>query len=201
MLLAQHSIIERPIDYGPERRQLSTEYLQQRHGLKATSPDIKPTMIVLHYTGGGTAESNFKYFNSPYLENGRPLNKKESPLNVSAHYLVDRDGTIYHLVPDTLLARHAIGLNYTALGVENIGSEKQPLTAAQAEANAWLVRQLAAKYPIRYLIGHSEYTRFRQSSLWKETNPNYITYKSDPGEDFMKKVRTRVQDLNLKSAP
>lgn len=75
-------------------------------------------MIVLHYTAGGTLKSNFNYFNNTQIENSRTFNKSQSKLNVSAHYLIDRDGTIYQIIPDTLFATHTIGLNYCVIGVK-----------------------------------------------------------------------------------
>jgi hypothetical protein len=47
------------------------------------------------------------------------------------------------LVDPELFARHTIGLNYCAIGIENIGSKSQPLTDEQVEANAELVKYLA----------------------------------------------------------
>ncbi|WP_379964078.1 N-acetylmuramoyl-L-alanine amidase [Epilithonimonas sp. UC225_85] len=194
-------IIQKPIDYSKEKIKLSLEYMKEHHGLDQKTPKITPKIIVLHYTAGGTIESNFKYFNNLYLENQRSTLKNQSPLNVSAHFLIDRDGTIYQLVDPELFARHTIGLNYCAIGVENIGSKAQPLTDKQVEANAELVRYLSKKYPIEYLIGHSEYGVFRNSKLWKESDPKYFTGKEDPGADFMKKVRAKLTDLKLKSQP
>jgi len=194
-------IIQKPIDYSKEKINLSLEYMKEHHGLDQKTPKITPKIIVLHYTAGGTVESNFKYFNNLYLENQRSTLKNQSPLNVSSHFIIDRDGTIYQLVDPEMFARHTIGLNYCAIGVENIGSKAQPLTDKQVEANAELVRFLTKKYPIEYLIGHSEYGVFRNSKLWKESNPKYFNGKADPGDDFMKKVRTKVMDLKLKSQP
>lgn len=194
-------IIEKPINYSAERVALSLEYLKDHHGLNQKTPTIVPKMIVLHYTAGGTVESNFKYFNKTHLENARNTLKKQSTLNVSSQYIIDRDGTIYQLMEPTQFARHTIGLNYCAIGVENIGSKKQPLTEKQIEANAELVRYLTKKYKIEYLIGHSEYGVFRNSKLWKESDPKYFTGKEDPGKDFMTKVRLQVSDLKLKDKP
>lgn len=191
-------IITKPITYDSERKQLSLEYLKNHHGLIQKEPTIIPKIIVLHYTAGGTLSSNFNYFNNTYIENSRNFNKKQSKLNVSSHYLVDRDGTIYQIIPDTLFARHTIGLNYCAIGVENIGSKKQPLTKKQVEANAFLIRKLTKEYNIEYVIGHSEYGKFRKTKLWKELDPKYFTGKEDPGENFMIKVRELISDLNLK---
>lgn len=194
-------IINKPINYSQERISLSVKYLKEHHGLTQKSPTIVPKMIVLHYTAGGTVESNFNYFNKTYLENARNTLKKQSTLNVSSQYIVDRDGTIYQLMEPNMFARHTIGLNYCAIGIENIGSKKQPLTQKQVIANAQLVRHLTQKYKIEYLIGHSEYGVFRNSKIWKESNPNYFTGKEDPGKEFMNKVRLLVADLHLKQKP
>ncbi|MDQ0066610.1 peptidoglycan recognition protein family protein [Chryseobacterium lathyri] len=194
-------IVSKPIDYSQERVRLSLEYLKDHHNIVQNSPTISPKIIVLHYTAGGTVETNYKYFNKTHLEAARNVLKKQSTLNVSSQFIVDRDGTIYQLMEPNMFARHTIGLNYCAIGIENIGSRNQPLTEKQASANAQLIRYLTKKYNIEYLIGHSEYGVFRGSKLWKETDPNYFTIKDDPGKDFMKKVRLLVTDLHLKDKP
>jgi N-acetylmuramoyl-L-alanine amidase len=194
-------IIQKPISYSEERVRLSLDYLKEHHGLVQKIPTIIPKMIVLHYTANGNVESNFKYFNKTYLEGSRNTLKKQSALNVSSQYLIDRDGTIYQLIEPDRFARHTIGLNYCAIGIENIGSKKEPLTNLQVASNAQLIRYLTRKYKIEYLIGHSEYAIFRNSKLWKESDPNYFTVKEDPGKDFMNKVRQQVADLHLKDQP
>lgn len=194
-------IISKPIDYSSERVRLSIEYLKDHYNIIQNSAAISPKMIVLHYTAGGTVETNYKYFNKTYLESARNVLKKQSVLNVSSQFIVDRDGTIYQLMEPNTFARHTIGLNYCAIGIENIGSKNQPLTEKQSLSNAQLIRYLTKKYNIEYLIGHSEYGIFRESKLWKETDPNYFTVKDDPGKDFMKKVRLLVADLHLKEKP
>jgi N-acetylmuramoyl-L-alanine amidase len=197
----RYPVIDKPIIFDAERRQLSLEYLEKRHGLKQPEPTIKPLMIVLHWTEIPSAETTFKVFNRTTLPGARKEIASASTLNVSAQYIVDRDGTIFRLLPDTIMARHVIGLNYCAIGIENVGGTKQPLTDAQLSANEQLIRQLRSKYPIEYVIGHYEYTSFKGTKLWKETDPGYSTWKTDPGKDFMGKIRGRIKDLNLKGAP
>lgn len=197
----QYPVIDKPIVFDEERKQLSLEYLEKRHGLRQVEPTIKPIMVVLHWTVVPTVEQTFNAFNRSRLPGGRKDIATVSPLNVSAQYLVDRNGTIFQLMPDTIFARHVIGLNYCAIGVENIGSNKNPLTAAQLLANEQLIRYLKRKYPIEYVIGHYEYTRFKGTKLWKETDPGYSTYKTDPGIGFMRKIREKIKDLNIKGAP
>ncbi|MNE02583.1 N-acetyl-anhydromuranmyl-L-alanine amidase [compost metagenome] len=132
---------------------------------------------------------------------GRPELTKASPLNVSSQFVIDRDGTIYQFLPDTIFARHTIGLNYCAIGIENIGSRQNPLTDAQLKANEELIRYLRKKYAIEYVIGHHEYQRFKKTSWWKETDPKYITGKDDPGDKFMHALRGRLVDLQLNKMP
>lgn len=203
MLQAQqlYPIIEKPIIFDSERKALSLEYLEKRHGLKQTEATIKPRMIVLHWTEIPSVETTFRVFNRSTLPGARKELSNASALNVSSQYVVDRDGTIYRLLPDTVFARHVIGLNYCAIGIENIGGSKSPLTKAQLKANEQLIRQLKAKYPIEYVIGHYEYTRFRNTPLWKESDPAYSTYKTDPGNVFMKQIRNEIKDLHIKGAP
>jgi hypothetical protein len=81
------------------------------------------------------------------------------------------------------------------------GTKEKPLTRAQQRANVWLVKYLKAKYPIDYLIGHLEYTNFEQHPLWLEKDTAYRTQKSDPGKDFLKKVKRRTKRLNFKPTP
>jgi N-acetylmuramoyl-L-alanine amidase len=193
-------IIERPIIYDSTRKSLSLQYLKERHSLEQSEPTLTPKMIVAHWTAISTLEGSFNAFNPVMLPSFRKELKGVSPLNVSIHFLVDRDGTIYRLMPENFMARHVIGLNWCALGIENVGDgKKYPLTEAQLKANIWIVKYLKKKYKsIEYLIGHHEYTNFQKTPLWKESDPNYRTQKNDPGNGFMEKLRKGVKELDLK---
>ncbi len=193
-------IFDKPITWNAEREQLSLNYLKERHGLTQTTATIKPQMVVVHWTAISNIEVTFDVFN-PITLGGRADLTGASNLNVSSQFLIDRDGTIFRLLPETTFARHVIGLNYLAIGIENIGSDDMPLTKAQLHANEKLIRYLKRKYPIDYVIGHHEYQRFQKTELWKETDPNYRTVKSDPGDSFMIRLRKNLTDLNLKPLP
>lgn len=99
-------------------------------------------MIILHWTCLPTLELALRVFNPEMLPANSPR-RQEIPddLNVSSHYLVDRDGSIYQLMPENWMARHVIGLNHYAIGIENVGGidGKDDLTEKQVEANAFLV--------------------------------------------------------------
>ena len=196
------TIIEHPITFNDERKILTLEYLENRYGLDQDTPQIIPKMIVLHWTVIPTFEKSFEAFNPVSLPNWRPDIKDVSGLNVSSQFLVDRDGTIYRLLPETTMARHVIGLNHCAIGVENVGGTADlPLTKAQLKSNIWLVKYLKDKYDIDYLIGHYEYTLFENHPLWLEKDADYRTKKTDPGPDFMLEVRKAVNNLDFKELP
>lgn len=196
------TIIEHPITFNDERKILTLEYLENRYGLEQDTPQIVPKMIVLHWTVIPTFEKSFEAFDPVALPNWRPDIKDVSGLNVSSQFMVDRDGTIYQLLPETTMARHVIGLNHCAIGVENVGgTDDLPLTKAQLKSNIWLVRFLKKKYNIDYLIGHYEYTLFENHALWLEKVAGYRTKKTDPGPDFMLNVRKAVRDLDFKELP
>lgn len=198
------TIVKKPVTFDEQRTQLSLQYLKERHGIDTDQINIDPKMIVIHYTVIPTLKGTMRAFQAATLPASRTGISSASQLNVSSQFVVDRDGTIYQILPaETTFARHTIGLNYAAIGVENVGdSDTNPLTAAQLEANIELIRYLKNKYQgIEYLIGHQEYNSFRDHELWKETDPGYRTEKSDPGVQFMEDIRNDVEDLNLQGPP
>jgi len=192
----KNTIIQRPIIFTDKRKDMTREYIKTHYGFKVRNIKIKPKMIVLHWTAVMDFEECFKRLNGEELYSDRGDIASASALNVSAHFLVARDGTITQLMPDNWMARHVIGLNYSTIGIENVGGEgnmKDDLTDAQVQANINLVKYLKAKYPtIQHLIGHHEYREYENSSLWLEKDDGYRTIKADPGERFMKAVREGV---------
>lgn len=194
-------IEQKPITFDSTRAELTLQYLEEHYGIEQQAPTITPKMVVVHWTAIPTFEKTFEVFDPPTLRNTRPDIQGAGALNVSAHYLVDRDGHIARLLPDTVMARHVIGLNHAAIGIENVGGEEQRLTEAQLEANARLIQKLAAKYDIEYVIGHYEYPLFEGHPLWKEKDEGYRTEKIDPDALFMLRLRNKLKDLNLKGPP
>lgn len=192
-------IVDAPMVWSPERAALTLEYRRRHSAADAADLAIEPTAIVLHYTGGGSAKATRRYFDNPTIEAERAALARAGKVNVSAHFVVDRDGTIYQIQPVTRFARHCIGLNHTAIGVENAGDEATfPLTDAQVEANVQLVRYLVATQPtITRLLGHHEVMGLRGDPIYVELDPAYKNDKGDPGPRFMAKVRAKLTDLGL----
>jgi N-acetyl-anhydromuramyl-L-alanine amidase AmpD len=192
------AIVDAPMAWSDKREQLTLDYRRAHSDPKATNLTIAPTVIVLHYTSGNSAKATRAYFDNVEIEAERKELRRAGLVNVSSHYLVDRDGTIYRLQPETRFARHCIGLNHIAIGIENVGDEANyPLTDAQIAADAALVRDLAARFPITHLFGHYEVMKLRASPLYVELDPHYKNDKPDPGARFMAAVRERVADLHL----
>jgi beta-N-acetylhexosaminidase len=194
-------IVNKPISFSEERVELTKEYIQHHYDKNPDDITIEPKIIVLHWTAINSFDSSFAVFNRETLQGSRPDLEGAGQVNVSIHFLVDRDGTIHRLMPETIMARHCIGLNYNSIGVENVGGagSKDNMTDDQIQANIELVRYLKEKFPqIEYLIGHHEYREFEGHPLWLETDENYRTDKVDPGKRFMNAVRQGVSDLNLK---
>jgi N-acetylmuramoyl-L-alanine amidase len=159
-------------------------------------------VIVLHHTGGRSVSDAREYFNRERVDESRAHLACAGAVNVSAHFVVGQDGVIQRLQPETRFARHCIGLNHLAIGIENVGGVPGlPLTDAQLVANARLVRALSARFPITHLIGHFEAARLRDHPYYAEYDPAYRVIKVDPGLPFMTGVRALVEDLGLAGPP
>lgn len=195
-------IIDKPIIFNSVRDSLTISYLKDRYQLRQESPTITPKIIVVHHTAIPTFDKSYAAFKEPLLPSSRSEIAGAGALNVSSQFMVDRDGTIYRLMPETKMARHVIGLNHCSIGIENVGGTKEtPLTEAQLKSNIRLVRYLVAKYEIEYVIGHYQYTLFENTSLWLELDPGYRTPKTDPDFSFMNSIWNETKDLNLKTIP
>ncbi|SFV50621.1 Beta-hexosaminidase [hydrothermal vent metagenome] len=190
------SIINKPIVFTDKREQLTKEYIKTHYGMNVKNINIIPKNIVVHWTAMMDFNKSFERLNPELLFSDRKDIAKASALNVSAHYLIDRKGVIHQLMPDNIMARHVIGLNYSSIGIENVGGKnntKEDLTAAQLTSNIALINYLKDKYPsIKNILGHYEYRNYEDSELWLEKDKSYRTEKNDPGRSFMQKIRVAL---------
>lgn len=127
-------------------------------------------ILLLHYTGMQSGEAAIERL-------------CDSTAKVSAHYVVEEDGRIFHLVPEDRRAWHAgvstwagaRNINQRSIGIEivNPGHEfgYRAFPAAQMAAVRDLARGILARHaiPARRVIGHSDVAPTR---------------KEDPGELF-----------------
>jgi hypothetical protein len=143
-----------PIPFGGARKRQMAAYSQRHYG-EDTYVLSHPKVIVEHYTETSTALQAYNTFapDVPDSEFG------ELP-NTCAHFLVQRSGRIDQLVSLTMRCRRTTGLNWTAIGVENVGSSDAEVLGdhAQISASLSLTRWLRCTYAIalKNVIGHNE---------------------------------------------
>jgi hypothetical protein len=169
-----------PIPYPARRRHQMAHYSHRHYG--AARWHLRhPHVIVLHFTGGSSYQSTWNAFASNAPERG------ELP-GVCAHFVIEKSGTIHQLVPTTTRCRHAIGLNYVAIGIEMVqetgsGShwaDRQILQRPpQIRAALRLVRFLRAKYgiKIRNVIGHAMANHspyFKDDEGWTNDHTDWL---------------------------
>jgi N-acetyl-anhydromuramyl-L-alanine amidase AmpD len=191
---AQPNIVDRPIKWTQNRTNLIREYAKMHYGKDITT--ITPQAVVVHWTASESCDGTYNYFYGETMPDDGG-----GTLNVASHFLVDKDGTIYRLTPENALNRHAIGYNWCAIGIENVGGSdgEQNLTDAQAQANIKLIRYLKAKYhTINYVWGHYQQNEAKASGLFIEHVPDYWADKIDPGEIFMGKLKAGLAGDGLK---
>jgi N-acetylmuramoyl-L-alanine amidase len=166
-------IVERPIPFPAKRRAETAAYAQRHYGLD-TYRLSDPHVIVEHFTATPDFRSTYDTFAADVPD----VELHELP-GTCAHFVVDTDGTIYQLVPTTVICRHTVGLNWTAIGIEHVGqSDAQVLgDARQLDASLRLSRWLRCRYGIRLddVIGHNEsltspYHRERVARLRTQTH-------------------------------
>ena len=189
---AEELFIDNFILWTEHRDELIDEYTLKHYG--KICREIVPQAVVVHWTVIGTIESTWKFF---YAEE---MPDDEGRLNVASQFIVDRDGTTWRLMPETNFARHIIGYNHCAIGIENVGGfeGREDLTVAQLVANVKLIKYLHAKYPtIRYVFGHYQQDAARASGLYIELVPDYYAIKTDPGKIFMGALRAALEKDGL----
>jgi N-acetylmuramoyl-L-alanine amidase len=174
--VAPPRVVSKPIPYDAQRKADMRAYARRHYGID----DHRlrdPKVIVQHYTVTDTFQPVYEAFapNRPDPELG------ELP-GVCAHYVIDRDGTIYQLVSTRIMCRHTVGLNWTSIGIEHVGrSDAQVLgNRRQMAASLRLTRMLQGRHEIatRNVIGHNEnrsspFHRERVARLRSQTHGDF----------------------------
>jgi hypothetical protein len=147
-------VVVKLIPFGAKRRAETAAYARRHYGIDRWRLE-HPHVIVEHYTASESFTSTYAYFagDTPDAELG------ELP-GPCSHFIIDRDGTIYQLVRLNAICRHTVGLNWTAFGIEHVGTSDQEIlgNAAQLNASLTLTLWLMSTYHIqlRNVIGHNE---------------------------------------------
>jgi N-acetylmuramoyl-L-alanine amidase-like protein len=185
-------IVQRPIPFGPERKRETAAYARRHYGID-TYRLRNPHVIVEHLTVTPSIAATYNTF-AP----DRPDVELHELPGVCSHFVVGRDGTIVQFVPVSIMCRHTVGLNWTAIGIEHVGSRDGDLLgdAAQLRASLRLTEWLRCRYRIkvRDVIGHNEsltspYHRERVARLRRQTHADLAT-------PAMRRYRARLRTMS-----
>lgn len=172
-------------------RERERAYCLRHYGVPADTLD-GPRAVVIHATHTESLSGTFASFSGP-LAATRPDLAAGGDLETGSHFVIARDGRIYSYVPLPRVARHAVGYNRVAIGIELQAATNGRITGAQLEAAAGLVRALEASFPtIRYVFGHDEYDDASAPwyALMEEREAGYRPWpKTDPGRAAMVRLR------------
>ncbi|MEY4599298.1 MAG: hypothetical protein RLZZ445_2095 [Pseudomonadota bacterium] len=113
----------------------------------------RPAYVILHHTTNDSAEQALATLTSPFKQ-------------VSAHYLIGRDGRIIYLVDEQKRAWHAgdsywggnRDLNSSSVGIELDNNGNEPFAEAQISVLIDLLRDLTARWsiPPANVLGHGD---------------------------------------------
>ena len=147
--------------------------------------------IVIHHTGDFNYKGSIAWF-------------KDKTSNVSAHYIIDLDGIIYKIVPESMKAWHAgysyfenkYSVNNFSIGIELVGNgNNKKYTEAQLESLVWLCSDIISRHPkitIDRIVAHS-FIRDEYNKRAKKKRDE----KVDPGKYFDWKDFRKRLDLKL----
>lgn len=120
----------------------------------------KPSFVIIHHTAQNTCDQTLKTFTLPRTE-------------VSAHYVICRDGTIFHMLNDYLRAHHAgvsrwgnmFDVNSASIGIELDNNGFEAFDERQISSLLSLLERLKAAYkiPAANFIGHGDIAPTRKN--------------------------------------
>jgi len=119
----------------------------------------KPNYVIIHFTAQDSIQQTIKTFTVPVSQ-------------TSAHYVIGKDGKVYHMVNDYLRANQAglgkwgsvIDMNSCSLGIEIDNNGDEPYTDAQVKSLLILLDYLKKAYniPTANFIGHQDFAPKRK---------------------------------------
>jgi beta-N-acetylhexosaminidase len=147
-------IVSDPIPFGPRRKAEMLAYAKRHYHLD-TYRLVHPQVIVEHFTQTPDFSSTFNTF-APDV----PDTELHELPGTCAHFVIDRSGTIHQLVSTSIMCRHTVGLNWTAIGIELVGYSDAEILGRPRELRASLVltQWLRCRFGITVgnVIGHNE---------------------------------------------
>ena len=138
----------------PENQTVDSLPKDQQFWVGTTNMGIRrPNFVIIHHTAQDSTAQTLMTFTMPKTQ-------------VSAHYVVGRDGKVYQMVNDYLRAQHAgvsrwgnsTDLNSSSLGIELDNNGFEPYSDQQIKSLCVLLETLKRKYsiPTANFIGHAD---------------------------------------------
>lgn len=147
----------------------------------------KPNFIIIHHTAQNSCDQTLRTFTTQLSQ-------------VSAHYVICKDGTIHHMLNDYLRAWHAgvsrwgndADINSSSIGIEIDNNGFEPFTDAQINSLLHLLSALKKQYniPTANFIGHADIAPTRKNDPniffpWKTLADSGFSYWYDDTTNLM----------------
>lgn len=168
----------------------------------------KPNFVIIHHTAQNSCEQTLKTFTLTRTQ-------------VSAHYVICKDGTIHHMLNDYLRAWHAgsskwgnlTDINSLSIGIELDNNGLEPFAEPQLQSLTRLLAWLKKSYtiPAANFIGHADIAPTRKNDPnihfpWKDMAQkgfglwysDTTGYRPPPGFDPM--MALRIVGYNIKDS-
>jgi N-acetylmuramoyl-L-alanine amidase len=147
-------IAQSRIPFPAKRKAEMRRYARRHYGIDRYTLQ-NPRVIVEHFTGTNSYAATYDTFAADVPD----VELHELP-GVCAHFVIDRDGAIHQLVSLRIMCRHTVGLNWTAFGIEHVGTSDGEVMSnrRQLQSSLRLTRWLRSRFGIetRNVIGHNE---------------------------------------------
>jgi N-acetylmuramoyl-L-alanine amidase len=165
----------------------------------------KPNFVIIHYTAQNSCDQTLTTFTKPEKE-------------VSAHYVICRDGIVQHMLSDYLRAWHAgagrwgnlTDVNSSSIGIELDNNGSEPFTEVQINNLLQVLKVLKKKYniPAANFIGHADIAPTRKIDPgkyfpWQQLSENgfglwYDTTQTKLPIDFNAMQSLRIIGYDIK---
>ena len=153
--------------FPPEQTGIATTLPYGENWAGTTNFNLrKPNFVVIHHTAQDSVEQTLKTFTLTRTQ-------------VSAHYVIGKDGKIYHMLNDYYRAWHGgagkwgnnTDLNSSSIGIELDNNGEEAFSDLQIESLLQLLNVLKEKHniPDANFIGHSDIAPSRKV----DPNPNF----------------------------
>jgi len=167
----------------------------------------RPNFVVIHHTAQNSCEQTLKTFTTA------------GGTQVSAHYVICKDGTVFHMLNDLLRAHQAgvsrwgnnYDLNSSSIGIEIDNNGFEPFTDAQITSLLALLGRLKRAYniPATNFMGHADVAPGRKVDPsryfpWHKLAENgfglwYDTIGVQPPADFNPMLALRIIGYDIKN--